>query len=158
MLSIRHKRVMWRYLCFTYQTVHTVHCVIGVVQGVGQLVHAIIGLTVAIETHTHGDAAERRGTGTPSVNSWGEMSTLLVLWNMCVMLLFICYYFFSVAEVKVWSHRWIQHLMQVWMRVASCGRKILQGTWQNTRTTHFMNFSCLIFHRGHLGINIKKYC
>lgn len=46
---------------FTYQTVHTTQRMIGVVQGVGQLVHAVIGLTVAIETHTHCDAAERRG-------------------------------------------------------------------------------------------------
>ncbi len=46
---------------FTYQTVHSSQCVIGIVQGVGQLVHAVIGLTVAIETHTHCDAAERGG-------------------------------------------------------------------------------------------------
>jgi len=44
---------------FTYQTVHTTQCVIGVVQGVGQLVYAIVCLTVAIETHTHPDARKR---------------------------------------------------------------------------------------------------
>lgn len=46
----------------TYQAVHTTHCVIGVVQRVGQLVYAVIGLTVAVETHTHCDAAERGET------------------------------------------------------------------------------------------------
>lgn len=44
----------------TYQTVHAAQCVIGIVEGVGQLVHAVVGLAVAIETHTHCDAAERR--------------------------------------------------------------------------------------------------
>lgn len=29
---------------------------VGVVEGVGQLVHAVISLAVAIETHAHGDA------------------------------------------------------------------------------------------------------
>lgn len=46
---------------FTYQTVHAAQCMIGIVERVGQLVHAIICLTVAIETHTHRDAAKRRG-------------------------------------------------------------------------------------------------
>lgn len=45
----------------TYQAVHAAQRVVGVVQGVGQLVHAVVGLAVAIETHTHCDAAERGG-------------------------------------------------------------------------------------------------
>lgn len=47
----------------TYQTVNTTKCVIGIVQRIGQLVHTVVGLTVAIETYTHCDAAERRDTG-----------------------------------------------------------------------------------------------
>ena len=53
-----HVTLMLGALCFTYQTVHTAQRMIGVVQGVGQLVHAVIGLAVAIETHTHCNAAE----------------------------------------------------------------------------------------------------
>lgn len=59
-------------LCFTYQTVHTAQCVISVVQGVGQLVHTVIGLAVAIETHTYCDAAggeTHNGTGESLLNS-----------------------------------------------------------------------------------------
>lgn len=44
----------------TYQTVHAAQRVVGIVQGVGQLVDSIVGLTVAIETDAHGDAAEGR--------------------------------------------------------------------------------------------------
>lgn len=47
----------------TYQTVNTTKCVIGIVQRIGQLVHTVVGLTVAIETYTHCDAVERRDTG-----------------------------------------------------------------------------------------------
>lgn len=43
----------------THQTVHTAQRVIGVVQGVGQLVDTVVGLAVAIETHAHCNAAER---------------------------------------------------------------------------------------------------
>lgn len=46
---------------FTYQTVYAAQCVICIVERVGQLVHAIVCLAVAIETHTHRDAAKRRG-------------------------------------------------------------------------------------------------
>lgn len=44
---------------FTHQAVHSTQAVVGVVEGVGQLVHAIIGLTVAVETHAHRDAVGR---------------------------------------------------------------------------------------------------
>lgn len=43
----------------TYQAVHSTQGVVGVVEGVGQLVHAIVGLAVAVETHAHRDAVER---------------------------------------------------------------------------------------------------
>lgn len=62
-------------LCFTYQTVHATQCVISVVQGVGQLVHTVIGLAVAVETHTNCNAVggeTNKGTGESLLNSWGE--------------------------------------------------------------------------------------
>lgn len=39
--------------CFSHQIVDATQCVIGIVERVGQLVHAIVGLTVTIETHSH---------------------------------------------------------------------------------------------------------
>lgn len=53
--------------CQTYQAVYTTQGVVSIVQGVGQLINTIIGLTVAIETHTHRDAAEKRGEGQVSL-------------------------------------------------------------------------------------------
>lgn len=41
----------------TYQAVHAAQRVVGVVQRVRQLVDAVVGLAVAVETHAHGHAA-----------------------------------------------------------------------------------------------------
>lgn len=49
-------------LLVTYQTLHTRQRVVGVVQRVGQLVDAIVGLAVAIEADTHCNAAKRGNT------------------------------------------------------------------------------------------------
>lgn len=95
--DIHHATRMWGGLCFTYQTVHAVQCVIGIVQGVGQLVHAVIGLTVAIETHTHCDAAQRRGTG-GQVSTAQQQHCLPCKSNMS----------FSITEFKVCSKSSIQ--------------------------------------------------
>lgn len=46
----------------TYQTLHTRQRVVGVVQRVGQLVDAIVGLTVAVEADAHCNAAKRGNT------------------------------------------------------------------------------------------------
>lgn len=46
----------------TYQTLHTRQRVVGVVQRVGQLVDAIVGLAVAIEADAHCNAAKRGNT------------------------------------------------------------------------------------------------
>lgn len=78
-----HVMLRVRRWCSTYQAVHTAQRVIGVVQGVGQLVHAVIGLTVAIETHTHRDAAERRGVEAqvsciPFMHKWGQAQYTVV--------------------------------------------------------------------------------
>lgn len=43
----------------TNQTVHAAQRVIGIVNRVGQLVDSIVGLTVAIETHTHSNTEKR---------------------------------------------------------------------------------------------------
>lgn len=51
----------WLYSICTYQAVHSCQRVIGVVEGIGQLVHAIIGFAVSIETHSHGNAAKSQG-------------------------------------------------------------------------------------------------
>ena len=42
----------------SYQAVDPTQCVVGIVEGVGQLVHPIIGFTVTIETHSYGGAVE----------------------------------------------------------------------------------------------------
>lgn len=49
-----------RDVFFPHQVFHSHQGVIGVVQGVGQLIHSIIGLTVTIETHPNCDA-EKQG-------------------------------------------------------------------------------------------------
>lgn len=63
------------YIC-TYQTVHSCQCVIGIIEGIGQLVHPIIGFTVSIETNSHGNTEK----------SQGEKLQLVVIirpsWNM----------------------------------------------------------------------------
>lgn len=46
----------------TYQTLHTRQRVVGVVQRVGQLVDAIVGLAVAVEADAHCNAAKRGNT------------------------------------------------------------------------------------------------
>ena len=48
----------WSYTG-SYQTIDATHSLIGIVEGVGQLVHSIVGLAVAIETHSHGSAADK---------------------------------------------------------------------------------------------------
>lgn len=48
------------YIC-TYQTVHSCQCVIGIIEGIGQLVHPIIGFTVSIETNSHGNTEKSQG-------------------------------------------------------------------------------------------------
>lgn len=40
----------WSYTG-SYQTIDATHSLIGIVEGVGQLVHTIVGFTVSIETH-----------------------------------------------------------------------------------------------------------
>lgn len=44
---------------FTHQVLHAAQRAVGTVERVGQLVHAVVGLAVAIETHSDGRAARK---------------------------------------------------------------------------------------------------
>lgn len=48
-----------RVTSFTHQVLHAAQRAVGTVERVGQLVHAVVGLAVAIETHSDGRAARK---------------------------------------------------------------------------------------------------
>lgn len=50
-------RALLSCVLVSYQAVDATQSVVGIVEGVGQLVHPVIGLTVTIETHSKSRAA-----------------------------------------------------------------------------------------------------
>lgn len=48
-----------RVTSFTHQVLHAAQRAVGTVERVGQLVHAVVGLAVAIETHSDGRAVRK---------------------------------------------------------------------------------------------------
>lgn len=54
---------MLRLCSATYQILHSSQRVVGIVQRVGQLVDAVVGLTVAVEAKAHCHAASRQEAG-----------------------------------------------------------------------------------------------
>lgn len=56
--------------CISHQIVDATQCVIDFVEGVGQLIHAIIGFTVPIETHSYSRTVKRWNTFINKHNSF----------------------------------------------------------------------------------------